>query len=205
MREVMEVGDPFPWVEVVRASCYVEYRGPPQGAFHRSVGPGTEIEVELAFGAGVERALAHGDAQLESELEFEVEVESEAVFGNLSETQVGRDWLVRELFEVVVVMAQGRARRGIRRVVCVALSLLCWVDLVCGAFRRYLVWARVGRMNHFRCRMRRRWVVVLVAGAGLLLELACRRGTVAACACLSDRCRVEMASDVVDARAAEAY
>ncbi|CAG8419472.1 unnamed protein product [Penicillium salamii] len=212
VREVMEAGDPFPWVEGVRASYCVEYHGPRQGAFHRSIEPGTGMEAVLAPGAEVERAPEHGHVLvLGPELDFEagvgveVGVGPDAVFGSLSGMKAGRDWLVREPFGVVVVVVPGRARRGIRPVVCVALSLLCWVDLVCGAFRRGLVWARVEQMNHFRYHMRRRWVVALVAGAGLLLGLACRRGTVAACACLSDRYRVETASDVVDARAVGPY
>lgn len=208
--EAMEVGDPFPWVEGVRASCCVGYRGLPRGAFHRLAGIETEVEAEVGAGhgsgPGLERALGLGPVLgpvpvIGAVVGAGVGV---AVFENLSETKLGRDWLVKEPFGLVVVVP-GRAPRGIRLIVCVVRSLLCWVGLVCGAVRRCLVSGRVGRMNHFRCHMRRCWLGVLVAAAGLLLVLACRRGTVAVCACLSDRCRGGTASDVVDARAAGSY
>lgn len=216
--EAMEAGGPFLWAEAVRASCCVGYRGLPRGAFHRLAGTETEVEAEvgagLGSGAGLERALGLGlgpvigpvigpvvGAVVEAVFGAGVGV---AVFENLSGTKLGRDWLAKGLFGVVVVVL-GRARRGIRLKVCVVRFLLCLVGLFYGAVRRYLVSGTVGRMNHFRCHMRRCWPGVPVAGAGLLLVLACRRGTVAACACLSDRCRGGTVSDVVDARAAGPY
>lgn len=132
--EAMEAGGPFLWVEAVRASCCVGYRGLPRGAFHRLAGTETGVEAEvgagLGSGAGLERALGLGlgpvigpvvGAVVEAVFGAGVGV---AVFENLSGTKLGRDWLAMGLFGVVVVVL-GRARRGIRLIVCVVRFLLC--------------------------------------------------------------------------------
>lgn len=90
------------------------------------------------------------------------------------ERKVALDWR-RTLFDGPGAV-MGRARHGLRRVVCGVRSLLCWDDLVCGVVRRYRVLERVGRMNHFRSHRRLCWRVVLVAEVELLVVLVCRGG-----------------------------